>query len=71
MNYDEVKHYAENVGKKNIFIFVLIDLKREIKEDTVFVMGAKTLIWKVFRKRRLFDENNCCIQLKPENFWKF
>ena len=33
---------AENSGKRNIFIFVFIDLKREIKEDIVFLMKAKT-----------------------------
>ena len=38
-----LKKYAGNCGKKNITIsiFVLIDLKREIKEDTAFVMKAK------------------------------
>ena len=36
-----LKNYVENNGKKIIIIFVLIDLKREIKEDIVFVMKAK------------------------------
>ena len=35
------KNYAENHGKKIIIIFVLINLKREIEEDIVFVMKAK------------------------------
>ena len=36
-----LKTYAENHGMKNITIFVLVDLKREIKEDFVYVMKAK------------------------------
>ena len=39
-----LKNYAENQEKKNITIFVLIDLKREIKEDIAFVMKAKKRI---------------------------
>ena len=35
-------NYVENHGKRIIIIFVLIDLKREIKEYVVFVMKAKT-----------------------------
>ena len=33
--------YAENHGKKILIIFVLLDLKREIKENIVFVKKAK------------------------------
>ena len=40
-----LKNYAENHGKKIKIIFVLVDIKREIKEDTVYVMKAK----KVYR----------------------
>ena len=36
-----LKNYVENHGRKIIIIFVLIDLKREIKEDIAFVMKAK------------------------------
>ena len=36
-----LKNYVENHGTKIIIIFILIDLKREIKEDIVFVMKAK------------------------------
>ena len=36
-----LKNYAENHGMKIIIIFVLIDLKREIEEDIVFVMRVK------------------------------
>ena len=35
------QNYEENHGMKITIIFVLIDLQREIKEDTVFVMKAK------------------------------
>ena len=38
----KLNKYAEKHGKMNIFIFVLIDLKREIKEDIVFVMKTRT-----------------------------
>ena len=38
-----LKNYAENHGKSIIIIFVLLDLEREIMEDIVFVMKAKTL----------------------------
>ena len=50
-----LKNYAENNVKKIIFIFLLIDLKREIKEDIVFVMRAKTHIQNALLKRNLFD----------------
>ena len=36
-----LKNYAGNHGEKILTIFVLIDLKNEIKEDTAFVMKAK------------------------------
>ena len=43
--YDRItmnsKNYVENHGMKIIIVFVLIDLKREIKENIVFVMKAK------------------------------
>ena len=41
--------YAENLGKKDIIIFVSIDLKRQIKEDIVFKMNAKTRIQNAFQ----------------------
>ena len=44
-----LRNYVENHGKMHLFIFTLIDLKREIKEDTVFVMKAKTHIWNALR----------------------
>ena len=37
-----VKIYAENHGKMNLSIYVLFGLKSRIKEDTVFVVKAKT-----------------------------
>ena len=36
-----LNNYVENHGMKIIKIFVLIDLKREIEENIVFVMKAK------------------------------
>ena len=36
-----LNNYVENHGKKNITIFILIDLKKEIKENIVFVKKAK------------------------------
>ena len=36
-----LKNFVENHGKKIITIFILIDLKREIKENIVLVMKAK------------------------------
>ena len=47
--------HAENHGKKNIIIFVLIHLKKDIKEDTVFVTRAKTHKLNAFQKRNIFD----------------
>ena len=41
MSYDELKELCRNHGMKIITIFVLIDLKREIGENIVFVMKAK------------------------------
>ena len=43
--------YAENLGNRNIIIFVLTDLKSEIKEDIVFVMKAKTYALNVLSKQ--------------------
>ena len=49
-----LKIYAETQGKTNIIIIVLIDLKKNMREDTVFLMRAKTHILIVLRKHRLF-----------------
>ena len=38
----KLNNSAKSLGKRNKNIFVLIDLKREMKEDIVFVMKAKT-----------------------------
>ena len=46
----------------NMLIFVLIDLKRRIKDDTVFVMKANTHILNVHRKRNLLVYHKCSIQ---------
>ena len=44
-----LNNYAENIWKKIVIIFALIDLKRETKEDTVFVMKVKTHILNVLQ----------------------
>ena len=44
---------VENHGKKIILIFVLKDLKREIKVDTVFVLKAKLFIQIVLLKQNI------------------
>ena len=62
--------YAENHGKRNIIIFVVIDLKREIKEDTVFVMRIKSHIRNAFQKRIRFDQHINCTPLKKRKFGK-
>ena len=36
-----LKEHEKNCGNTSINIFVLLDLRREIREDTVFVMKAK------------------------------
>ena len=60
------------LGTKNKIIFSMIDLKRKIKEDPVFLMKAKTHLLNVLRKRpvRDFLSVNCFIQLKIEMIWK-
>ena len=50
-----LKNYAENHGMKIKTIFVMIDLKREIKEDVLFVMKVKIHIKNALQKRNLFD----------------
>ena len=62
--------YAENHGKRNTVTFAKIELKREIKEATVFVLKAKTDIKKVLEKLRLFKDDKSCIQLKKETIYK-
>ena len=39
-----LKNYVENLGRMIIIIFLLIDLRRGIKEDIAFVMKVKTHI---------------------------
>ena len=63
-----LNNYAENLGKRNIITFALIELKREIKEDLVFVLKAKTHILNALRKHQLLDFRavKCFIQIKTE-----
>ena len=50
-----LENFAENRGMKIITIFVLIDLKRENKENIVIVMKAKKRIKKQQLRRKLFE----------------
>ena len=65
-----LKIYAEDFGKRTIIIFILLDLKRQSKEDTVSVLKAKTRISNLLWKQSLFKDDNCCIQVKIEMIWK-
>ena len=49
--------YAEDLRKRNIFLFVFIDVKGEIKEDTVFIMKAKPRFQNAHLKRS-FSKNH-------------
>ena len=69
-NMMNLNNYEENLGKKNLNIFVLIDLKREIREDFVVVLKAKTHILNALLTQHLFDYPKGCIQLNIEQFWK-
>ena len=63
-----LKNYVENHGKKIIFTFILIGLKREIKEDIVIIMKAKTAILNVLRKQSLSENHNYAFTF---TFFKF
>ena len=62
---------VEHLGKRNINLVVLIHLKKEIREEIVFVLRAKTLIQKVHLKENLFkaQKNFFAIKIRndPEN----
>ena len=64
-----INKYAENRGKRNVISFLLIDLKRETKEDFVLVMKAKTHIRNALLQRNLLDKHKCD-QLTTEKIWK-
>ena len=61
-----LENYAENLGQTNTFIYVLVDLKRQIKEDNVLVKKGKTNRFILPQKLRLFDKQKKCIQSKTE-----
>ena len=50
-----LENYAENLGPMKTIIYVLIDLKRQIKEDNVLVMKRKTNRFLLPQKLGLFD----------------
>ena len=49
-----LKIYVENLCQRPIIICVLIDLKREIREDILYIMKAKPRIENAGLKRSLF-----------------
>ena len=59
MRYDELKQLCRSSWKKIIGIFELIDLKREIKEDIIFVRKAKTHTQNVNRNLKFFGTFKC------------
>ena len=65
-----LKNYAENHGEKLIFVFVLIDLKRENKEDIVIVMKAKNCTNRQHLRRRLFVYINVLFNKSREDLEK-
>ena len=48
-----LKKHAESLGKMDIIIFVLIDLKGEIKEVIVFIIKIKPRVQNVLLKQSL------------------
>ena len=50
-----INKYLEILGKRSIFIIVLINLKKEIKEDVIFVLSAKAHILNAPLKQNLFN----------------
>ena len=58
----KLKNNAENLGERNIIIFVMIDPKREMKEDTVSIKKTKTRILNVLRNQRLIKDDKKYIQ---------
>ena len=55
MTYDEFREKSRKFWEKNINIYVLMNLKRKIKEVFVLVIKSKTFTFKVLQRRRLFD----------------
>ena len=58
--YDMCYDDAENLGKKILLIFILIDVKRRIKEKIVFVTKAKTTTLNVNLKPTLLNKPFKC-----------
>ena len=55
MSLDEIKQLCRKSWEEGYNYLSLEDLKREIKEDTVFVMKVKTYLLNILRKRNLCD----------------
>ena len=65
-----LNNYAENHGKKNITMFVLIDLKKRDQGRCCIGNENKTTYTECTPKQSLFKDHKCCIQLKIEMIWK-
>ena len=59
-----LKIFAENLRKLNIKIFVMLDLKREIKEGSVYSLKAKKPILNALTRIRIKYMNHLLIQIK-------
>ena len=67
-----LNNYVEKIGKRNK-IYVLIDLKREIRENFVFVKKQKTPTLNVQLKQtfsRFLKPFKDCNHMKREIIWK-
>ena len=68
----KLKCYSENQGMKNITIFILIDLKREIKEIIVVVMKMKkTYIEATHQTKTFFIIIQNCNLFQKQNQTRF
>ena len=50
-----IKNYVENHGKRNIIIFVLIDVKSETRENIVFAIKTKKTDLESTPETKIFD----------------
>ena len=78
------KNYAASTAMKTLIFFILIDLKRKINENIVFLMKRNTplniplkqILSKFFRSDEVcitiviaFELSKCCVQLKSKMIW--
>ena len=63
-------NYREKIGKKFSIIYILIDLRRKVKENFVFVTKTETPRMNIRLKQihlRFFKPSKRCIQLKTDD----